>query len=256
MYKNKKVAVVIRAFNEEKSIPLLVDSMPDFVDRIYMVNDASTDGTLEIMSNMIKRESRIVVVNHRIRGGAGSAAISGLKQALQEDIDIIAVMDGDGQMNPSLLSNFLDPLVSGSVDYTKGNRLSQREHKKEMPAWRLFGNFILSYLTRIASGYWHISDPQNGYTAISKETLKKIDLDRIDRGFAFENDMLVKLNVVGAKIVSIPHPAVYRGQHSKINYPSFILKTSWLLLKDFIWRSYVQCLVGRKTQLKKQVKGH
>ena len=105
-----------------------------------------------------------------------------------------------------------------------------------MSAWRTFGNFLLTWLTRIASGYWNISDPQDGYTAISVETLKKLDLDRIERGFAFENDMLVKLNVVGARVTDVRHPAIYHGQYSKIHYSIFITTTSWILLKDYIWR--------------------
>jgi len=246
MYKNKTNAVVVRAYNEEKSIYSLVDSMPNFVDRIYIVNDASTDKTHEIISELAGRDKRIFVINHNTRRGAGSAAISGLKQALVENIDMVAVMDGDGQMIPSLLSGFLDPIVTSKADCSKGSRLSQREDEREMPAFRLFGNFLLTYLTRIASGYWHISDPQNGYMTISQETLRKIDLDNIDRGFAFENDILVKLNVVNARVVNIPHPAIYRGQTSKITYPSFILQTSWILLKDFAWR------LSKKYLFKKQ----
>jgi glycosyltransferase involved in cell wall biosynthesis len=246
MYKNKTNAVVVRAYNEEKSISSLVDSMPDFVDRIYIVNDASSDKTLEIISELARTDKRIFIINHSIRSGAGSASISGLKQTLLENIDVVATMDGDGQMIPSLLSRFLDPIIMGKADCSKGSRLLQREDKREMPTFRLFGNFMLTYLTRMASGYWHISDPQNGYMAISQETLRKIDLDNIDRGFAFENDILVKLNVVNARVVNIPHPAIYRGQTSKITYPSFILQTSWILLKDFAWR------LSKKYLFKKQ----
>jgi len=111
-----------------------------------------------------------------------------------------------------------------------------------MPLWRAFGNLLLTNLTRIASGYWNISDPQDGYTAISVEILKKIDLDRIEGGFAFENDMLVKLNVAGARVIDIPHPAIYRGQHSKIRYSKFIWQTSWILFKDCIWRIWAKYL--------------
>jgi hypothetical protein len=122
-----------------------------------------------------------------------------------------------------------------------------------MPPGRALGNFLLTYLTRIASGYWNISDPQDGYTAISVETLKKIDLDRIETGFAFENDMLVKLNVVGARVTDVQHPAVYRGQHSKIRYSKFILRTSWILLKDSIWRIRVKYFRKNNVNLKKQL---
>ena len=256
MYKNKKIALVIRAFNEENFIPMVVNSVPDFVDRGYLVNDASTDKTFDIMCNFSQRDQRFVVISHNIRKGAGAAAITGMKQALRDDIDIVAIVDGDGQMFVSILDRFLDPLVSGNVDYVKGNRLSQREHRREMPIGRVFGNFMLTHLTRIASGYWHISDPQNGYTAISKQILEKINLDSIDKGFAFENDMLVKLKIAGARVANIPHQAIYRGQNSKIRYPSFVLNTSWLLLRDFTWRIYTQYFDGRIDHSNDKVNGH
>jgi glycosyltransferase involved in cell wall biosynthesis len=214
--------------------------MPAFVDRIYVVNDASTDRTLEISSDLAKRDGRVVTVNREIRGGAGAAAISGLERALSEDIDIVAIMDGDGQMVPAILSRFLDPLVSGEADYAKGTRLSRWQDRREMPLLRLFGNLLLTNLTRMASGYWHISDPQNGYTAMSSEYLRRIDLGKVERGFAFENDMLVKLSVAGAKVLDVPHPAIYRGQQSKIQYPGFIARTSWVLLRDLLWRLWTR----------------
>ena len=145
-------------------------------------------------------------------------------------------MDGDGQMDAGQLTHFLDPLISLEADYVKGNRFSNRAHLNGMPALRIFGNFLLIIFTRVASGYWNISDPQNGYTAITRNTLQKIDLDKLNRGFAYENDILVKLNVIGAKVVDIPHPSIYGSQNSKIYYPKFILETSRLLLYDFIWR--------------------
>ena len=139
-------------------------------------------------------------------------------------------------MDPAILTNFLDPIVEGKADYTKGTRLSNSTDKQEMPKWRLFGNFCLTFLSRVSSGYWHISDPQDGYTAISKEVLKKLDIRKIERGFAFENNMLVKLSVARARVMDIPHPAIYRGQRSKIKYSKFIINTCWILLKDFLWR--------------------
>jgi glycosyltransferase involved in cell wall biosynthesis len=239
MYKNKKIGVIIPAFNEEKFIANVIDTVPSFVDKICVVNDASTDGTLNISVQKASQNSKVVIIDHKKRGGVGAAILSGHERALKENMDVLAVLAGDGQMD---LNIFLDPIVEGKVDYTKGNRLSNREHRKEMPLWRAFGNFLLTNLTRIASGYWSISDPQDGYTAISAETLKKLDIDKIKTGFAFENDMLVKLNVIGARVLDVPHPAIYRGQKSKIRYSKFILNTSWILLKDSIWRIYAKYL--------------
>jgi glycosyltransferase involved in cell wall biosynthesis len=236
MYKSKKIGVVIRAYNEQKFISSVVKAVPDYIDKIYVVNDASTDKTLEIITNISNQDKRIIPIDRNYRGGAGAAAISGYKKALEDNNDIIAILDGDGQMDSTLLRRFMDPLVSGKADYVKGNRLSKHEDKTEMPAWRTFGNLLLTYLTRIASGYWHISDPQNGYTAISVNILRKLDLNKIDKGFAYENDMLIKLNVLGARVIDLPHPAIYRGQSSKIRYQKFIVSTSWILLKGFLWR--------------------
>jgi len=236
MYKNKKIGLVIRAHNEENFISGVVTALPVFIDRVYLVNDASTDRTLEIINNFSKQDGRIKVVNHNIRRGAGYAAISGQKQALAENNDIIVMLDGDGQMDTTLLPAFLDPLCSGEADYVKGNRFSCKEHLRGMSGWRIFGNRILTILNRISSGYWKLSDPQNGYAAVTRSTLQKLDLDIMNKGFAYENDMLVKLNVIGAKVVEIAHPAIYKGQLSKIRYSQFIFQTSGLLLIDFFWR--------------------
>ncbi len=242
MYKQKKIGVVVPAHNEENFIGMVIDTVPNFVDKIYVVNDGSIDKTAEIILDRSKQNSRVVIVNREVRGGVGASILTGHSRALKDGMDILAVMAGDGQMPPDVLNDILDPVVEEKADYAKGDRLSQQEHKKEMPAFRAFGNFLLTNLTRIASGYWHISDPQNGYTAISAETLKKLNVDKIERGFAFENDMLVKLNVIGAKVVDIQHPAVYRGQHSKIHYFEFIFHTSWILFKDYFWRIWVKYL--------------
>jgi len=244
MYKGKKIAVVVPAYNEERFIAQTIKSVPSFVDRIYAVNDASTDDTYKIACSIASQNGRVSVINRESRGGVGAAIVSGHKEALADEMDVVAVMAGDGEMDPAMLDKVLDPVVEGRADYVKGNRFSVPEHKREMSTWRVFGSFLLTYLTKVASGYWHISDPQHGYTAMSRETFQKIALDKIYKGFAFENDMLVKLNVIGARVVeiSMPMPASARDskKYSKIRYPHFIVTTSWLLLKDFFWRLWVK----------------
>jgi glycosyltransferase involved in cell wall biosynthesis len=251
MYKNKSIGVVVPAYNEEKFIAQVINTIPDYVDKIYVANDCSTDKTAEIASELAKQNNRVILINCQSNGGVGAAILTGHKQALKDNMDIIAVMAGDGQMDPTLLYSFLDPVAEGKTDYAKGNRLSNRRHKKEMPTWRSFGNFLLTNLTRIASGYWKMSDPQNGYTAISSEVLKKIDLNKIEKSFAFENDMLVKLNVVGARVTDIPHAAIYRGQRSKIRYFKFTVRTSWILLRDFIWRIWVEYIIKNRHPIRR-----
>jgi glycosyltransferase involved in cell wall biosynthesis len=238
MYKDKKVAVVVPAHNEEPFITEVIETMPSFVDRIYVTNDGSTDSTGNILSNIAS--DRLVVMTHSQQMGAGAAMLSGYKRACANKMDVIAIMAGDGQMDPAILDRILDPIVEGKADYSKGDRLSLPQHKDGMPAWRAFGNFLLTYLTRIASGYRHVSDPQNGYTAISRGVLERVDLNKVETGFAFENDLLVKLHVYGARVVNVPHPARYRGERSKIKYLHFMATTSWLLLKDFLWRLWVE----------------
>ncbi len=236
MYKNKKIAVIVPAFNEERFIAGVIDSMPSFVDRVYVVNDASTDQTLEIMTHKAKLNPRVIVINRDFQGGVGSAILSGHIKALKDEMDILVVMAGDGQMDPDLLPNFLDPVAEGRADYCKGDRISHAGNRQGMPRGRAFGNLLLTKLTQIASGYWQIADPQNGYTAISAAVFKRLDISKIEPGFAFENDMLMKLNVIGARVVDIRHPARYEGQNSKINYLDFTFKTSWVLMRGFAWR--------------------
>ncbi len=253
MYKAKRIGVVVPAHNEEKFIGTVIDSVPDFVDKIYVVNDGSIDKTPDIIWNKSKQNSRVVIVNREIRGGVGASILTGHARALKDCMDVLAVMAGDGQMPPDFLGDILDPVVEEKADYAKGDRLSRQEHKKEMPAFRAFGNFLLTNLTRVASGYWNISDPQNGYTAISVEILKKLNIDKIEKGFAFENDMLVKLNMIGARVVDVQHPAVYRGQRSKIRYFEFIFHTSWILFKDYFWRLWVKYFKRNSTKLWREV---
>lgn len=236
MYSNKKIGVVVPAHNEERFIAGVIDSMPEFVDRIYVVDDGSTDRTPGIVCERARRDSRVAMVNRQARGGVGAAVLSGHATGLREGMEVLAVMAGDGQMDPAFLKTIISPVAEGKAEYAKGNRLARREDRKEMPAGRLWGNVMLTTLTRVASGYWNISDPQNGYTAISAATLKKLDMRKIERGYAFENDMLVRLKAVDARVVEVRHPAVYRGQNSKIRYFRFIFRTSWILLKGYAWR--------------------
>lgn len=240
MYKNKTVGVVITAYNEEKFIEEVVNTIPPFADSIYAIDDGSTDATPRILSTLAKTNERLVVITHEKNKGAGAAKVSGYKKALKDKMDITVIMAGDGQTPPEYLDKILDPVVEGKADYSKGNRLTTREYRKAMPKFRLFGNFLLTWLTKIASGYWHVSDPEDGYTAMTRETMEKLNLDGLCKGWPAENDILVKLNVLGARVVDVPHPTTYEGRTSHIRYPSFIVATSWLLLKDFLWRLWMK----------------
>ncbi len=243
MYMNKKISVVIPAYNEEALINDTIASVPGCVDKIYVVNDCSSDRTAEIIQAMGKENHKIIFINHECNKGVGAAIISGYKKSLEDDMDIAVVMAGDNQMDPAFLQSFLNPIIEGRADYTKGNRLLAAESRRGMSRWRFFGNSMLTYLTKISSGYWQMMDPQNGYTAISRQALEDLDLDSVYPRYGYCNDILCKLNVHGLRVLDISHPAKYGHERSKIKYGSYIFKVSNLLLFDFLWRLKVKYII-------------
>ncbi len=240
MYKNQKIAVVVPAYMEEELIGETLSGMPEFIDKIYAVDDGSSDGTFQIIQMMTEKDTRIVPVKVIKNGGVGATIVTGYKKSLEDEMDITVVMAGDNQMDPAYLPDILAPIVEGRADYTKGNRLLNSEYSKGMSRWRLFGNTILTFLNKIASGYWQLSDPQNGYTAISRRTLESIDLDSIYPWYGYPNDMLIKLNAYGFRVIDVPHPARYGNEKSKITYGKYIVKVSLLLLRGFFWRLWMK----------------
>jgi glycosyltransferase involved in cell wall biosynthesis len=243
MYRDKKVAVVVPAYNEEMLVKDAMTSVPDYVDKIYAVNDCSTDKTAEIIEALAKDNLRIKCISHEKNKGVGATIVTGYRQSLEDQMDVIAVMAGDNQMDPTFLESFLDPIIDGRADYTKGNRLLSPESRKGMSRWRFFGNSMLTFLTKVSSGYWQMVDPQNGYTAISRQALEKIDLDSVYPRYGYCNNMLCKLNVQGLRVMDIGHPARYGNEKSKIRYGNYIVKVSNLLLSDFLWRLKVKYTV-------------
>jgi glycosyltransferase involved in cell wall biosynthesis len=291
----KTVAVVVPAYNEEKQIGIVLETMPDFVDRIVVVDDMSKDKTAEIVSSLIAGDthepiklngknklvpnrynkaelvaedisrtecrlfiksavantnpenSRIILINHleRKKSGynVGGAIATGYKWCKDHHIDCTAVMAGDGQMDPDELENICLPVVNDEVDYTKANRLSHRSALFVIPRVRYFGNSILSLLTKVASGYWHISDTQTGYTAIGLKALQAIRIYDIYKSYGCPNDILVKLNIAFCTIKEIPSKPVYNvGEVSKMKEVRVVPKISWLLFKSFWKRLYVKYL--------------
>lgn len=238
MYKNKSVCVVVPAFNEEKMISKVIGTMPDFVDRIVVVDDKSQDNTVQVVEGYQKKlKDRLVLIKHVKNQGVGGAIVSGYKWARDNDLDVTVVMVGDAQMDPADLSELLDPVVSGAVDYAKGNRLFTGNAWELIPKARYLGNSALSLLTKIASGYWHVADSQTGYTAINLRMLKLINWDKTYKRYGCPNDYLVRLNVFDAKVRDVPVRPVYEaGRKSGIRYSRVIPKISFLLLKLFLWR--------------------
>ena len=237
MYKNKTVAAVIPCYNEQKQIIKVLDTMPSYVDHLIVINDASLDNTLSLIKEKMAKGGKIKLINHDKNRGVGGAIASGYKWARDNNYDIAVVMAGDGQMDPEDLPAILDPVASGKVDYSKRNRLFSGKAYKVIPKIRYYGNAILSLLTKIASGYWHIADSQNGYTAINKKTLKLINWDKMYKHFGQPNDLLVKLNIHNIQVKDVHINPVYNvGEKSEIKIHRVIFTISWLLLKRFFWR--------------------
>jgi len=292
MLNKKTIAVVVPCYNEETQIGSVIETMPDFVDRIVIIDDNSTDNTLEVVRSYIARENksniqikpidlkrnegiysradqilqkvrkeevkhypdkiientdeeneRIILLRHKKNMGKGSGIITGYKWARDFGIDCIATMDGDGQMDPSELKSICQPIIEEEIDYVKGNRLIHPVALLIIPRVRFLGNSILSILTKIASGYWQISDTQTGYTAIGKKALNSIRIHQIYPSYGYPNDVLVKLNIAFCTIREVPIKPVYDiGEKSKMNIIKVIPKISWLLFRSFffrLWQKYL-----------------
>lgn len=237
MYKKKKIAVVIPAFNEEILIQPLLKTIPKFVDFIIVVDDGSRDKTGKVVKKFAARDKKIILINHSQNQGVGAAIATGYKWCRDNGVDAAAVMSGDGQIDPMELPNFLNPIIDNRADYTKANRLLYKNAFKLIPKNRFLGNAFLSFLTKMSSGYWHIADSQAGYTAINKKMLNLIDWDKMYKRYGQPNDLLVRLNVENAKVKDIPSKPIYRPQdNSDIEIRKVIFTISFLLLKMFFWR--------------------
>ena len=235
MLEGKRVAVVVPAHDEEALIGGTLAGIPEFVERVYVVDDSSQDATAERAQEV--GDPRVEVISHTQNEGVGAAIVTGYRRALAEGIDVACVMAADGQMDPGDLERIAAPVARGEVEYSKANRLFTGQAWTLMPRHRYLGNAVLSMLTKIASGYWHVADSQSGYTAISRETLEQLDLDRIYRRYGFPNDMLVHLNVWNARVRDVPSRPIYGvGERSEIKLWRVIPAIAWLLFKGFFWR--------------------
>jgi glycosyltransferase involved in cell wall biosynthesis len=240
----KRVAVVVPAHNEEELLPVTLDAVPDFVDRIIVVDDASHDGTAGRAHVAAAADSRITVLAREQNGGVGAAIVTGYKRALEERIDVTCVMAADNQMDPDDLEAIVLPVARGEVDYAKANRLVSGQAWELIPRHRYLGNAVLSLLTKIASGYWHVADSQSGFTALSLPMLEQLDLDRIYARYGFPNDMLVHLNVWNARVRDVPSRPVYGvGEQSGIRLYRVVPAISLLLFKAFCWRLWQKYVI-------------
>ncbi|MFZ5759357.1 MAG: glycosyltransferase family 2 protein [Thermodesulfobacteriota bacterium] len=243
MFHDNQLAVVVPAYNEELLIGRVIDTLPDYVDHIVIVDDCSRDRTAEVVREYARRDGRVVLISHEKNQGVGGAIATGYKWARDNKVDVTVVMAGDAQMDPADLPNIVRPVAIGEADYTKGNRLFHGEAWKVMPTYRYLGNSFLSLFTKIASGYWHIADSQTGYTAISLEALYLLDLDSIYKRYGMPNDILIRLNTLNMRVRDVPIRPVYNvGEKSGIRLRKVLFTISWLLVKGFfrrMWLKYV-----------------
>ena len=234
MYEGRTVAVVVPAYNEEALVGSTVSGIPAFVDRIIVVDDGSKDETAVRAQNADKR---VEVIPHERNQGVGAAIVTGYRRAIALDVEVTCVMAADGQMDPDDLETLVRAIAIDETDYAKANRLFTGQAWQLIPRTRYLGNAALSFMTKIASGYWHVADSQSGYTAVNLETLKLLDLDRIYRRYGFPNDLLVHLNVFNRRVRDYPSRPIYGvGERSGIRLRHVVPKISWLLLKGFFWR--------------------
>lgn len=243
MYKNLLVAVVVPCYNEELKVGGVIRSMPDLVDRIYVVDDASQDGSIEAVE-LAAREcgKEVVVIHQEINAGVGASICQGYKRAYADNFDLVAVMAGDGQMAPDDLESLLEPVALGQADYAKGNRFKAAAGDK-IPAVRLFGNLVLSALTKIVSGYWHVSDTQCGYTAINRAALGAVQWDDVYPRYGCPNDILTRLNIAEMRVIEVsvqPRYGVDWSSKMRVTRVIFpILGLMWNLFLHRMYRKYI-----------------
>ncbi len=240
MYKGAVIAAVIPAYREEKMIGRVIETMPELVDHIVIVDDCSPDGTSAVVS--ASTDPRVTLIRHDVNQGVGGAIITAHRAAMELGADVDVVMAGDAQMDPAHLPALLDKVTDEGFGFAKGNRFFAPESFNGMPRHRVFGSIMLSFFTKAASGYWNLFDPQNGYTAVRTEVLRRVDLDRMAKRYSFENDLLIRLNILQVPAVDVPIPAVYGAEVSSIRLGRVIPELLGRLTVGFwsrIWYRYV-----------------
>lgn len=237
-----EVAVVVPCYNEAARVAEVIRSVPAGVALIVAVDDASSDGTIRVLEAL--RDPRVEIIRHDRNRGIGGAMRSGYQRALERGASVIVKMDGDGQMDPRHLPALVAPLLRGQADYTKGNRFNRLRALESMPRARLLGNGMLSFLTKLVSGYWSIFDPTNGYTAIRADVLRGLELRRVAESYFFETSMLIELNIRGAVVRDVDMDARYGDEVSKLSITKVAVQFPPLLLRGlarrFFWRYMVR----------------
>ncbi|MFC7008880.1 glycosyltransferase family 2 protein [Halalkalicoccus salilacus] len=250
MYNDKTIAAVVPAYNEEPFIGDVIETLPEFIDRAYVIDDRSTDdtwGEIQRKAEAVNEGGettldRVVPIRHAKNKGVGGAIKTGYLHALEDEMEVTTVIAGDGQTEPDIVERIVAPVADGRAEYSKGNRLLGRE-RRDMPMFRQIGNFTLTLITKIGSGYWKIMDPQNGSTAISYEALDRVGIEQMYEGYGYCNDLLVRLNANNVRVADVKRRAVYKDEESDIDYKTYIPRVSGLLLRGFLWRLRTKYLI-------------
>jgi len=239
MYRNKKIALVVVAYNEQRLIIPTLSKVPALFDRVFVVDDGSKDATPQLVTDRQQQDTRIQLIQHPSNKGVGAALITGYYAERAERCDITVVIGGDDQMPLEQVERLLNPIVDGAADYVKGNRFLEETNAIEsMPRIRLVGNTIISLLTKIASGYYRIFDVVDGYTAISLAAIEKINWAQAWTGYGYPMDFLVRMNAYGLRVLDVPRRAIYLPgeRQSQIKGWKYLLRVSPMLFRDFLWR--------------------
>jgi len=245
MYRKKKISLVIPAYNEQRLIKPTLEHVPSLIDHIYVVNDASTDNMAQVVKSLAKKDKRIELINHPKNLGVGQAIITGYEKSAKENYDIAVVVGGDYQMDLSEVKKFLDPLIDGEAEYTKGNRfLIEGNVFEDMPKIRQLGNAIISLITKISSGLYKIYDVVDGYTAITKHAIKVVNWKKAWKKYGYPMDFLIRLCAYSLKVKDIPRRAIYlKGERqSQIKGFKYAFKVTPMLIRGFFWRLFKKYL--------------
>jgi glycosyltransferase involved in cell wall biosynthesis len=232
-----KVAVVIPCYKVKNHILNVINKIDDIASKVYVVDDCCPEGSGSYVQENSK-DKRVQILFNSVNKGVGGATKTGYIQALSDGMDIVVKLDGDGQMDPGLISDLIDPIQKKRADYVKGNRFYQLKFLKSMPKIRLLGNSMLSLINKFSSGYWNIMDPTNGFTAIHRNALYLLDLEKIDNRYFFESDMLFRLNTIRATVEDFPMSAKYEDEQSSMNIKRIILSFPGKYLNRFFKRIF------------------
>ncbi len=232
-----KIAVAIPSYKVRDHVLDVIARVPPEVQRIYVVDDKCPHQSGRLVQERCD-DPRVRVIFHEQNQGVGGAVRTGYQAALDEDMDIVVKVDGDGQMDPALIPHFTRAIERGQADYTKGNRFYRPESLRGMPPIRLFGNAVLSFVNKLSTGYWSIMDPTNGYTAIHTHVLRKLPLDKLEQRYFFETDMLYRLNTLRAVVHDVPMDAVYGDEQSSLQVSKVLPEFLWKHTDRFV-RRYV-----------------